>query len=286
MLAEIRTGSVPVRCRVQSDNRCADRRFDMCRPRVGRACGHCLTHSWLWNPGNRRLSAGNGALILTRQTTKKGRSIIVYDDALVSEIDESFFDPVRWSGATTADGLGSGRGKVLFIECDGQQWALRHYCRGGLARQLSTDRFVWTGLYRTRPFREWSLLEHLHHSALPVPRPVAARVIRHGAVYTADLITVRLPDVRTLSACLSATTLSAEIWRSVGQTIARFHSAGVCHADLNAHNIQIDRPEPDIPARLRSRPDHECTRSLDAGKPRSSASIVDKITDPGGDPVQ
>jgi 3-deoxy-D-manno-octulosonic acid kinase len=177
---------------------------------------------------------------LTRQTTKKGRSIIVYDDALVSEIDESFFDPVRWSGATTADGLGSGRGKVLFIECDGQQWALRHYCRGGLARQLSTDRFVWTGLYRTRPFREWSLLEQLHHSALPVPRPVAARVIRHGAVYTADLITVRLPDVRTLSACLSATTLSAEIWRSVGQTIARFHSADVCHADLNAHNIQID----------------------------------------------
>ena len=172
--------------------------------------------------------------------TKIGRSNIVYDDALVSQIDETFFDPVRWSGAVTADGLGSGRGKVLFIEYDDQQWALRHYCRGGLARQLSTDRFVWTGLYNTRPYREWSLLEQLHRSALPVPKPVAARVVRHGAIYTADLITVRIPDVRTLSACLSATTLGPDIWRSVGHTIARFHAAGIFHADLNAHNIQID----------------------------------------------
>jgi 3-deoxy-D-manno-octulosonic acid kinase len=175
---------------------------------------------------------------LTRQTTKSGRSNIVYDDALVSRIDESFFDAARWPEAATADGRG--RGKVLFIEYDGRQWALRHYCRGGLARRVSTDRFVWTGLDRTRSFCEWSLLEHLYRSALPVPRPVAARVVRQGTLYTADLITERIPDVRTLSDCLSATTLGPDIWRSVGQMIARFHSAGVCHADLNAHNIQID----------------------------------------------
>jgi 3-deoxy-D-manno-octulosonic acid kinase len=157
---------------------------------------------------------------------------------LVSQIDESFFDTARRSGAVTADGRG--RGKVLFIEYDGRQWALRHYYRGGLVRRVSADRFVWTGLDRTRSFREWSLLEQLYRSALPVPRPVAARVERNGAFYTADLITVRIADVRTVSNCLSVMTLSPEIWRSVGQMIARFHSAGVCHADLNAHNIQID----------------------------------------------
>jgi 3-deoxy-D-manno-octulosonic acid kinase len=29
-------------------------------------------------------------------------------------------------------------------------------------------------------------------------------------------------------------------WRAVGACIARFHSAGFCHADLNAHNLQLD----------------------------------------------
>jgi len=172
--------------------------------------------------------------------TECGQSIIVYDDALISHIDSSLFDPARWSGSASVDGLGSGRGKVLFIEYEDQQWALRHYCRGGLARRLSTDRFLWTGLLRTRPFREWTLLEHLYRSALPVPRPVAARVERRGAVYTADLITVRIPDVTTLSDRLSGTPLGSEVWQSVGALIARFHAAGLCHADLNAHNIQID----------------------------------------------
>lgn len=177
---------------------------------------------------------------MARQTTECGQSVIVYDDALISHIDDSLFDQARWSESASVDGPGSGRGKVLFIEYEDQQWMLRHYCRGGLARRLSTDEFLWTGQQKTRPFREWSLLEHMYHSALPVPRPVAARVERRGAVYTADLITVRIPDVTTLSARLSGAPLNPEVWLSVGQLIARFHAAGICHADLNAHNIQID----------------------------------------------
>ncbi|MDP7418970.1 MAG: 3-deoxy-D-manno-octulosonic acid kinase [Gammaproteobacteria bacterium] len=177
---------------------------------------------------------------MTRQITECGQSLIVYDDALISHIDASLFDPARWSGAVSADGLGSGRGKVLFIEHQDQQWVLRHYCRGGLARWLSFEKFLWTGLRRARPFAEWSLLEDMYRSALPVPQPVAARVVRLGAVYAADLITVRIPDVTTLSERLSRAPLTAETWRSVGHTIARFHAAGIYHADLNAHNIQID----------------------------------------------
>lgn len=186
------------------------------------------------------LLVAGSQIILARQTTESGQSVIVYDDALISHIDASLFDPARWPGAASADGPGGGRGKVLFIEYEDQQWALRHYCRGGLVRRLSADRFLWAGLHRTRSFREWSLLEHMHLAALPVPRPVAARVERRGAVYTADLVTVRIPDVTTLSKRLSGAPLSAEIWQSVGHTIARFHTAGICHADLNAHNIQID----------------------------------------------
>jgi len=166
--------------------------------------------------------------------------VIVYDDALIGHIDTSWFDAARWSGATATAGLGGGRGKVLFIEHESRQWVLRHYCRGGLARRLSSDEFLWAGLHRTRPFREWSLLERMYRLALPVPQPVAARVERRGTVYTADIITVRIPDVMPLSRRLSCTALEPKSWQGVGQMIARFHAAGICHADLNAHNIQID----------------------------------------------
>ncbi len=181
-----------------------------------------------------------GIGLVARQTTECGQSVIVYDDALISHIDASLFDSARWSGAVSPDGLGAGRGKVLFIEVDDQHWVLRHYCRGGLARRLSNDEFLWAGLRRTRAWREWSLLDQLYRLALPVPRPVAARVERRGAVYKADLITVRIPDVMTLSQRLSGAAESAATWVSIGQLIARFHAAGICHADLNAHNIQID----------------------------------------------
>ncbi len=166
--------------------------------------------------------------------------MIVYDDALISHIDASLFDSGNWPGASFADGLGGGRGKVLFVEYEGQEWVLRHYCRGGLARRLSTDKYFWAGLQRTRSVCEWSLLADMYQSALPVPRPVAARVERRGAVYTADLLTVRIPDVTTLSERLSGTPVGPEVWRSVGKLIARFHAVGICHVDLNAHNIQID----------------------------------------------
>ncbi len=109
-----------------------------------------------------------------------------------------------------------------------------------MIRRLSEDEFVWNGEDRTRSFREWRLLAELTRRRLPVPRPVAARYVRKGPRYTADLITERLPGVASLATKLGAGRLPADAWRSVGATIARFHAERVFHADLNAHNIQID----------------------------------------------
>ena len=117
---------------------------------------------------------------------------------------------------------------------------LRHYYRGGLIGRLISDQFLWLGESMTRCFREWLLLEQLTQMDLPVPRPVAARYSRSGLIYRADLITVRLPDVETLSVRFARGGVSAETWGRVGECIARFHRAGVWHADLNAHNVQID----------------------------------------------
>ncbi len=72
-----------------------------------------------------------------------------------------------------------------------------------------------------------------------VPRPAAARYRRNGITYTADLITVYVPKIRSLSVCL-AEQRGEEFWRCLGASIREFHTAGVFHADMNAHNLQLD----------------------------------------------
>ena len=42
-----------------------------------------------------------------------------------------------------------------------------------------------------------------------------------------------------LAARLSKGPLSLTQWIAIGRCIRRFHDAGVCHADLNAHNILL-----------------------------------------------
>jgi len=158
---------------------------------------------------------------------------------LASHIQEAWFDPTAWPHASIVPGYSGGRGMTLFIETDQGEWALRHYYRGGLVGRALNDTFLWLGETRTRPFSEWLLLEHLVTLGLPVPRPVAGRFVRRGPVYTADLITVRIPDVVPLSSRWVDGPLEPGIWRSVGELVGRFHCRAVYHADLSAHNIQI-----------------------------------------------
>ena len=133
-----------------------------------------------------------------------------------------------------------GRGSAWFVSDAEQQFVLRHYCRGGLPGRVSRDRYVFLGGELTRSFREWHLLAQLRHLDLPVPNPVAARYVRHGLVYTADLITERLMHVESLATLVATDRITSARLEAVGATLRRFHDAGVWHADLNAHNIQLD----------------------------------------------
>ena len=73
-----------------------------------------------------------------------------------------------------------------------------------------------------------------------MPAPVAARYTRKGMHYRADLIMRRIPWVETVAERLARGALDPTLAKRVGATIAQFHSAGACHADLNAHNILVD----------------------------------------------
>jgi 3-deoxy-D-manno-octulosonic acid kinase len=172
---------------------------------------------------------------------KVGKSVIVYDDTLLDHIDESLFELSTWRDAPAAPGYSGGRGKTLYVDYQQQNWVLRHYHRGGAVGRLLNDEFFYTGTVRSRSFLEWRLLDRLYAASLPVPRPVAARIVRRGLIYSADLMSVCIPDVEPFSTRLMRAPVERSVWREIGHTLARFHQARVYHADLTAHNIQIDK---------------------------------------------
>jgi len=138
-------------------------------------------------------------------------------------------------------GKAQGRGNAWFIQIDNTDCVLRHYYRGGAVANLLHDRYLWTGLTRTRAWQEWHLLAKLCELKLPAPQPVAAKVHRTGLFYRADLITRSIPQTQTLAQCLSNEPMPHSLWQKIGNTIARFHAESIWHADLNARNILIDK---------------------------------------------
>jgi 3-deoxy-D-manno-octulosonic acid kinase len=75
--------------------------------------------------------------------------------------------------------------------------------------------------------------------ALPVPRPIAARVVRAGPLYQADIVTRLIPDTRPLSSVIRGGTVADEQWLGIGAMLSAFHRAGVDHPDLTAHNVLL-----------------------------------------------
>lgn len=165
---------------------------------------------------------------------------ILHDQKRLPTFLEAYFSPDYWAEKNRLEGAASGRGVVHFISSDHGNWALRHYRRGGLMANLLKDRYWFSGKNRTRSFREWRLLAHLRHLGLPVPAPIAARFVRVGLYYQADLITARLEEARAFStSLLSGESAVEDLGFEVGRCIRQFHDAKVNHADLNVHNIML-----------------------------------------------
>lgn len=188
-----------------------------------------------------QVSEGRSGLIGAVENT--GTGAILYDRTAVNHISDATFRPDSWQGAEPVTGSlrSAGRGNTMILSDGRTEFVLRHYRRGGLPSLVNPDLYLWLGEERTRAFAEWRLLARLRKMGLPVPRPAAARYCRVAALfYRADLLTVREPGIRALSDRLIGGTADEEFWRRAGETIYRFHEAGVCHADLNAYNVQVD----------------------------------------------
>lgn len=170
---------------------------------------------------------------MTAKTERTEDGAILYDDALLDHAGAGLFEPPAEAAAAVG-----GRGAAWMLKYGEHEWVLRHYRRGGVPGRFVRDLYLWIGLGNSRPWWEWRLLDALYREGLPVPQPVAARVRRSGLLYRGDLITRRIPAARNLAERLAS---GGDIpWTGVGRCLRRFHDAGVCHADLNAHNILLD----------------------------------------------
>ena len=183
-------------------------------------------------------------------TKDGGQRIATSDGAMLADPDSlgnlpgvapaRIFEPKFWADRGELLEASRGRGSAWFITAASRHWVLRHFRRGGFIARFANDHYVWAGENRVRAFAEWRLLVDLRDRRLPVPTPVAARYQRSGIFYRCDLITQRIDGALPLSSMLELSGLSERTWRDIGVTVARFHAAGVDHADLNAHNILLD----------------------------------------------
>jgi 3-deoxy-D-manno-octulosonic acid kinase len=179
---------------------------------------------------------------LTESVEKTASGAILYDRSVISEVSEDQFAPSGWLHSEPVSGSlrSAGRGNTMYVGHVPRQFVLRHFVRGGLIGKLVRDSYVWTGEHNTRAFLEWRLLAKMADSGLRVPRPAAARYRRRGPLYTADMITVRIPGVQALSNFIAVERRDSAFWFDLGRAIQEFHAAGVFHADMNAYNLQID----------------------------------------------
>ena len=172
---------------------------------------------------------------------RTARGAMLYDASCIDQPGDDVFDREQWRASGTLEETAGGRGTVAYLRRGESYWVMRHYRRGGLVAGLFGDRYLWTGEDRTRSFAEWRLLRQLRAWSLPVPRAIAARYVRTGLFYRADLVTEELPTHQTLAQALGQGPLDPARWTAVGRSVAALHARGVHHADLNAHNLLLGR---------------------------------------------
>lgn len=181
--------------------------------------------------------------IITRQGADHSGITWRFLDVPELPFDPVIFDEERLRQQGLVNGqAGAGRGNTHFLRWHDQELVLRHYHRGGLVQRISRQHYLFTGIERTRAMREFDMLVYLQQKKLPVSPPFACQVIRSGLRYRASLVTRRLPG-QTLAEYLVSehkAELQPLIWQTLGELIGRLHALGVCHADLNAHNLMID----------------------------------------------
>ena len=128
-----------------------------------------------------------------------------------------------------------GRGAVRVFEFDDGRGIIRIFRRGGIARWILTDAF----LFGNRPLQELRIHDHLFQQGFPCPEPLGASWRRDGLLLRGAIAT-RLVDGQDLFDCLVPNKSDPEpTLREAGRVIRRMHDLNVAHPDLHIRNILV-----------------------------------------------
>ena len=166
----------------------------------------------------------------------------LFNNELVSE-DPSLFDQIPASVVSNNNGRGTVYFRSLPTQAGNCNVVVKQYRRGGMVRHFNKNLY-WHGHHsQSRAWLEFKLLAKMTAMGLPVPTPVAARAKRTFLhLYESTIITQEIEQSKTLADCLklhSDQPVDHTLWQNTGETIKRFHTANIYHADLNASNILI-----------------------------------------------
>ncbi|WP_340679490.1 3-deoxy-D-manno-octulosonic acid kinase [Paraglaciecola sp.] len=172
-----------------------------------------------------------------------GNSTLLYLDNYLPEISVEMFEAQYWQAQNKIIGQAEGRGTTFFFRENNHDFVLRHYRRGGLIGKFIEDLYFFSGLAKTRAFVEMHLLNTMYAKQLPVPQAVAARVVRRGLFFRADIILQKIPQASDLFTILLEQQVPATIWHKIGVVIRQLHRQQIYHHDLNIHNIMLDNDD-------------------------------------------
>jgi 3-deoxy-D-manno-octulosonic acid kinase len=175
----------------------------------------------------------------TRDYAQLGDARILYNPTRLTAISREWFDASFWELRKAVRASFQGRGEALAVETSIGPVVLRRYRRGGWMARFVRDRYLYTGYERSRPFREFDVLQTLLERGLPVAEPLAALCERNGRSYRAALLTFEIEGSRTLADV--AADLASSDWSELRDVLGEFFEAGLEHPDLNARNILRDR---------------------------------------------
>jgi len=174
------------------------------------------------------------------KTIKNQSGYYIYDEDLISDV-VCCFEPNYWKENNKIIGSAEGRGTTWFVQLESMQCALRHYRRGGLFGKIIADQYLFNTWEKTRSIAEFNLLQKLRQFEVNVPRPIAARVVKKGFFYQADLLSEKIPDAQDLVDILQQRRLSEAEYSAIAIQIKKMHQVQVNHTDLNIHNILLDK---------------------------------------------
>lgn len=164
-----------------------------------------------------------------------------------SLIHLDWFNLDYWKQEDALLASATGRAQAYFINTPVGEVVWRKYRRGGLPGKFIQYSYLWLGLKNSRAYKELLLTQQLYNLGLPVPQPLAARVVKTGLTYQADLITRKLANSQTLADYLVAAFAAPQpdlitITQQLSQVeamIRQFHTHGLNHTDLNPRNILV-----------------------------------------------